>query len=289
MGYAQRLHPSPVQEHREVSERISNLQTWINSKGGHTVVDGLWGAITRMELIDVFRNHKAPAATSGDIRQIALNLGCTERQLRAFAFVAPNKLGGKMLGIGGGTAIAAGQHFTAAGHAGQHGLHGVGNWFAQDLGGLVFQVGAVNKVLLNSLLNHGGMIPALSGIKRGLQPFNATVLQYHDIKPTGRGRRQAHQVMARRKNNAPLLERTDTGRRPAMAGALALAHFHENASAIRRAHDQVNFSAPAPRRPIIAHQQAQAVLLQIMQRSRFGGIARLLAGANLGLDLRENH
>lgn len=70
-----------------MSERISNLQSWINSKGTPVGTDGVWGPATRMALIDVFRNRDAPAAKPGDIRQIALNLGCTERQLKAFAQV----------------------------------------------------------------------------------------------------------------------------------------------------------------------------------------------------------
>lgn len=70
-----------------MSERITNLQTWLNAHGAKLTVDGAWGPATRMAVIDVFRNTAAPAAEPGDIRQIALDLGATERQLKAFANV----------------------------------------------------------------------------------------------------------------------------------------------------------------------------------------------------------
>lgn len=70
-----------------MSERITNLQLWLNSKGAALVADGEWGPATRMAVIDVFRNRDASAIQPGDIRQIALDLGCTERQIKAFAQV----------------------------------------------------------------------------------------------------------------------------------------------------------------------------------------------------------
>lgn len=70
-----------------MTERITNLQSWLNSKGATLTVDGAWSPATRMAVIDVFRNRNAPAATPGDIRQIALDLDATERQLKAFARV----------------------------------------------------------------------------------------------------------------------------------------------------------------------------------------------------------
>lgn len=70
-----------------MSERITSLQTWINGKGGHAIVDGVWGPATRHELIEVFRNRSAPAVQPVNIRQLALDLGCTERQIKAVARV----------------------------------------------------------------------------------------------------------------------------------------------------------------------------------------------------------
>ncbi len=70
-----------------MTERILNLQTWLNAHGAALTPDGKWGPATRMGLIDTFRNRNAPAATPGDIRQLALDLGCTERQIRALAIV----------------------------------------------------------------------------------------------------------------------------------------------------------------------------------------------------------
>ncbi len=61
-----------------------------------------------------------------------------------------------MLGIGGRAAIATGQHLAATGHADQDGLHGRGDGLAERLRGLVFQVCAVDEMLLYTLLKHGG-------------------------------------------------------------------------------------------------------------------------------------
>lgn len=97
--------------------------------------------------------------------------------------------------------------------------------------------------------------------------------------------------MARRHHNAPLLDRPDAGRRPTMAHAAALAHLDEHQGAIARAHDQVNFSATPPRRPIIALQQAQTGLLQMAQCQVLCRIASLLAGLRTlrGPRKRKNH
>ena len=127
------------------------------------------------------------------------------------------------------------------------------------------------------------------GIECRLQPLDCALLQHHHVKTAGRRLAQTHQVVTRGKNNAPLLERADTGSRPAVADAFALAHLNKNASAVRCPHDQVNFSAPTARRPIIANQKAQASLLQIGERGVFGRITQLLACADLSLDLRKNH
>jgi hypothetical protein len=74
-----------------------------------------------------------------------------------------------------------------------------------------------------------------------------------------------------------------------MAGTFALAYFNKHGSAVWRAHDQVNFSATTPGRPIIALQQAQTGLLQVVQRSVFSRITGLLGGADPGFDLRGIH
>ncbi len=68
-------------------ERIKNLQSWLNKHGARLTEDGQWGPLTRMSLIDTFRNKEAPAVSAGDLRQIALDLGCTERQIKAVAKV----------------------------------------------------------------------------------------------------------------------------------------------------------------------------------------------------------
>jgi 16S rRNA (cytidine1402-2'-O)-methyltransferase len=84
--------------------------------------------------------------------------------------------------------------------------------------------------------------------------------------------------MARGEDDAPLLERADAGRGAAERAARALAHLHEDHRAIGLAHDQIDFAAPAPRRPIIARKQFQSAPLQMSERVVFGGVAGLLGG-----------
>jgi hypothetical protein len=60
-----------------------------------------------------------------------------------------------MLGVGGRTAVAAGQDLATAGNAGQHRLHGRRDRLAQGLRGLVLEVGAVDEMLLDPLFEHG--------------------------------------------------------------------------------------------------------------------------------------
>ena len=89
--------------------------------------------------------------------------------------------------------------------------------------------------------------------------------------------------MARSKNDAALLEGTDTAGRTAVAGALALAHFDKHTSTVRCAHDQINLAATSTRGSIIALQQQQPGALQMLQRQRFTRISRLFGGAGFEL------
>ncbi len=63
--------------------------------------------------------------------------------------------------IGGRTTISASQHFAATGNTRQQRLNRLRDGFAQDLCRLVFQVGAVDEMLLDTLLKHAAMITAL--------------------------------------------------------------------------------------------------------------------------------
>ena len=53
----------------------------------------------------------------------------------------------------------------------------------------------------------------------------------------------------------------------------------------RRAHDQVDFAAAAPGRPIIARQQPQAACHEVGQCPVLGGVAGLLGGGGRGVFL----
>lgn len=70
-----------------MSDRIRNLQTWLNRHGAHLAVDGSWGPASRSAVIEVFRNKNAPAATPDEINAIADKYGLDRRAMRAVAKV----------------------------------------------------------------------------------------------------------------------------------------------------------------------------------------------------------
>jgi hypothetical protein len=75
-------------------------------------------------------------------------------ELGPLAFEAADELRGELGRQQPRHAGAAGQHLAAAGHAGQDRLHRLRDGFAEDRSGLVFEVGTVDEVLLNPLLEH---------------------------------------------------------------------------------------------------------------------------------------
>lgn len=106
--------------------------------------------------------------------------------------------------------------------------------------------------------------------------MDALALDGHHVKAAGRRLGQAHQVVARREDDAPALGGAHTGGGTAKTGAGALAHFGEDQGAIRIAQDQINLAAAAPGGSIIALDEAQARAGQVRQGERFGRVARLL-------------
>ena len=85
--------------------------------------------------------------------------------------------------------------------------------------------------------------------------------------------------MACRQHDTPLLDSAHTGRSPAMAGPGTLTHLDKDHGAVARLHDEINFAAAAPGRPIIAFEQAQARGLQMLQGPVFGRRARFAGTA----------
>ena len=87
--------------------------------------------------------------------------------------------------------------------------------------------------------------------------------------------------MLRRAHYAFLFHPSDASRRAAVAWVQALTYLHKDQCSVGAAHDQINLAAAAPRCPIIARQQTQAPLLQVLQGFVLGGIADFFA-ARLG-------
>ena len=124
---------------------------------------------------------------------------------------------------------------------------------------------------------HGLCHAGLLRVKRRPDPLHLP-LDQNRIEAAWRRRCVAQQVVARRKNHPLLLDCTDAGARTAKGIAAATAHFHKHHRTVTFAQDEVDLAPSAPRRPIIALQQLQALRLQIRQRLVFGSIAALAGG-----------
>ena len=57
-----------------------------------------------------------------------------------------------------------------------------------------------------------------------------------------------------------------------------LAHLDKHQGAVGVAHDEIDFTATSPRRPIIALYQLQAFALQVLHGAVFGGVTLLFGG-----------
>ena len=119
-----------------------------------------------------------------------------------------------------------------------------------------------------------------------MQPIR---LDQDHVKSARRLGRNPQQVVLRGKDDAPALGRTNTASSAAKVARYAFAHLHKNQRAITRTHDQVDFATAAPRRSIIALQQAQAPRLQELQGLRLGGIAHMLGGGLGRFGWKDSH
>lgn len=70
-----------------MTDRIRNLQLWLNSRGAGLIEDGQPGPATRAAIIETFRNRVAPGVSSAQVAEIAARLNCTVVQLRTVAEV----------------------------------------------------------------------------------------------------------------------------------------------------------------------------------------------------------
>ena len=135
------------------------------------------------------------------------------------------------------------------------------------------------------------MILGSAGLEGRLQPLQALWFLQHHIKTARRYCGESQQVVACRKHNAPLFDDTDAGRSAAMTAIVPFADLNKNQGAVRRVHDQVNFTAAAPGRSIIALQQPQTGALQMLQCCLFGRVAELFGARPpvSRLVVKENH
>ena len=115
-------------------------------------------------------------------------------------------------------------------------------------------------------------------VKRSLQPLQPAGFDHHHIEAAWRQGRHTQQVMPCGKDDASAFGCTNAACCAAKVGGNAFAHLHKDHGAIVLAHDQIDFAAAAPRRSIIALQQAQAPRLQELQGLCLGGVAHKLGG-----------
>lgn len=96
------------------------------------------------------------------------------------------------------------------------------------------------------------------GLKRPAYPCHSARLDGDNIKSTGWRAGKARQVKPSRKNNAPLLCVAYACACTPMARRCAFPDLYKRRRAVRLAHNQINFTATAAWRSIIALNQTQS-------------------------------
>src|SRR6218665_1855799 len=120
-------------------------------------------------------------------------------------------------------------------------------------------------------------------LEGGLDPLHGLLLLHqHHVETARRRRRQAPQVMLRRKNDAPLFGRADAAAGPAKGAVGAVAHFYEHQGAVPVAQHQVDLAAAAAGRPIIARHELQSGGGQVGEGEGLGGMAALAGSGCAG-------
>ena len=99
------------------------------------------------------------------------------RQARAFAFEAAHEGGAEMLCQRRAAAQPADEHFAAGGDAADQRLRGIGDRPGQAFCGLVLEVSAVEKLLLDALFEHEHGSYDTTPVRR---------FRGHDVRPTAR-------------------------------------------------------------------------------------------------------
>jgi hypothetical protein len=127
---------------------------------------------------------------------------------------------------------------------------------------------------------------ASRSVKSRWQPFDLHVLpvalQRDHIKAARRCARQAADVMLRGEDDAPSLRSADAGCCAAVIQTLAMPHLHKHQRAIRRAHDEIDLAAAAPRRFEIARDQHQAARAEVFQSALLAAVTSSFGCGALG-------
>ena len=110
----------------------------------------------RSHLARVDRAHIKIVGDAGEHRSIRRER--KRRQLGALPVVTADKAGSEVLGSSGRCTVAARQHLATTSDAGQHRVGGRLDHGRKRLRTLVFQVGAVDELLLDALQKHGAII-----------------------------------------------------------------------------------------------------------------------------------
>ena len=130
---------------------------------------------------------------------------------------------------------------------------------------MVFQVGAVDEMLFDAVLEHALIIPSplFPNTKSGLHSvqFPPPVAE-HGVEPARGWRDIAAQKVLRRPQQALALLPSDACRWPAKGQIGPMAHLNKHQNALGIAKNEIDFSAEAPGRSIIARQQSPPERLQ---------------------------
>ena len=122
------MHPGTLREHIRKCKAATDQPFGVNVPLMYPEIETLMEIIQEEGVKIVFTSAGNPKTWTSKLQQAGMDARLFAGEFRPF------------------------RHLAAAGDTGQNGLHSGGDGLTQRLGGLVLQVGAVDKVLLNALL-----------------------------------------------------------------------------------------------------------------------------------------